>query len=174
MVPPSILRPHRSHARQSSSAASASKPCYVRCSTPCSPGTARSCSSAAKPVSARRRWSSGWRERPPDQGCLVLRGGCYDLTTTPPYGPWAEALRDYERQRNDDQPPLPTFVGNLETSNALGGRRSCLTPRATSSPILLPSSPSCSFWRTCIGQTEPASTSCARLLAGSTTGRSCS
>jgi predicted ATPase len=26
-------------------------------------------------------------------GVSVLRGGCYDLTTTPPYGPWAEAAQ---------------------------------------------------------------------------------
>jgi DNA-binding NarL/FixJ family response regulator len=27
-----------------------------------------------------------------DQGCLVPRGGCYDLATTPPYGPWREVI----------------------------------------------------------------------------------
>ena len=37
--------------------------------------------------------------------CLVLVGGCYDLTTTPPYGPWAEITRGYPE--SDDLPPLP-------------------------------------------------------------------
>ncbi|HUG14112.1 MAG TPA: AAA family ATPase [Thermomicrobiales bacterium] len=27
-----------------------------------------------------------------EHGALVLTGGCYDLTSTPPYGPWREAL----------------------------------------------------------------------------------
>ena len=39
------------------------------------------------------------------RGCLVLNGGCYDLTTTPPYGPWTEITRRYPEQ--DDLPPLP-------------------------------------------------------------------
>jgi DNA-binding CsgD family transcriptional regulator len=30
------------------------------------------------------------------QGALVLSGGCYDLTTTPPYGPWKEVFRSLE------------------------------------------------------------------------------
>ncbi|HEX6737151.1 MAG TPA: AAA family ATPase, partial [Vicinamibacteria bacterium] len=28
-----------------------------------------------------------------DRGALVLGGGCYDLTETPPYGPWRESFR---------------------------------------------------------------------------------
>jgi tetratricopeptide (TPR) repeat protein len=31
-----------------------------------------------------------------EQGALSLLGGCYDLATTPPYGPWIEILRAYE------------------------------------------------------------------------------
>ncbi len=54
-------------------------------------------------------WLAGEAE---DQGCLVLRGGCYDLSTTPPYGPWTEALRAY--QHNDQLPPLPSFVNDAE------------------------------------------------------------
>jgi DNA-binding CsgD family transcriptional regulator/tetratricopeptide (TPR) repeat protein len=40
-------------------------------------------------------------------GALVLSGGCYDLTTTPPYGPWLDAFREY-RPRADlpERPPL--------------------------------------------------------------------
>ena len=32
----------------------------------------------------------------------ALAGGCYDLSTTPPYGPWFEILRAYEP--GDDLP----------------------------------------------------------------------
>lgn len=28
-----------------------------------------------------------------ERGCIVLVGRCYDLTTTPPYGPWIEVVR---------------------------------------------------------------------------------
>ena len=39
------------------------------------------------------------------EGMLVLTGGCYDLATTPPYGPWAEIARAYPD--GDGLPPLP-------------------------------------------------------------------
>ncbi len=39
------------------------------------------------------------------EGVLVLSGGCYDLTTTPPYGPWAEILRAY--QGGEHLPEIP-------------------------------------------------------------------
>lgn len=39
------------------------------------------------------------------QDFLVLTGACYDLTTTPPYGPWTEITRQYSEQ--DDLAPLP-------------------------------------------------------------------
>ena len=64
-------------------------------------------------------WLSGEAET---QGCLVLRGGCYDLSTTPPYGPWLEILRAYPHD-NDTLPPLPRFVGDLEAAAALGSQR---------------------------------------------------
>ncbi len=53
-------------------------------------------------------------------GCLVLKGGCYDLTTTPPYGPWLEILRAYAHDHS--LPPLPPFVGDLEATAALGSQ----------------------------------------------------
>ncbi|MGA7670830.1 MAG: BREX system ATP-binding domain-containing protein, partial [Nitrolancea sp.] len=53
-------------------------------------------------------------------GCLVLRGGCYDLSVTPPYGPWAEALASYSPR--DLLPPLPSFVGDLEALSVLGSQ----------------------------------------------------
>jgi DNA-binding CsgD family transcriptional regulator len=38
-------------------------------------------------------------------GARVLIGGCYDLTATPPYGPWLEVGQDYGLSTN--LPPLP-------------------------------------------------------------------
>ena len=42
------------------------------------------------------------------QGALVLVGRCYDLSETPPYGPWTEALG--RAPVADDLPPLPLAV----------------------------------------------------------------
>ena len=41
-----------------------------------------------------------------ERECLVLTGGCYDLTTTPPYGPWAEITRIYP-DGHSRLPPMP-------------------------------------------------------------------
>lgn len=35
----------------------------------------------------------------------MLAGGCYDLTTTPPYGPWVEIIRNWPEERG--LPPVP-------------------------------------------------------------------
>src|SRR5947209_14996583 len=40
-----------------------------------------------------------------EQGALVLVGRCYDLTETPPYGPWVELFAQY--RPTDGMPPLP-------------------------------------------------------------------
>ncbi|MFW6075744.1 MAG: ATP-binding protein, partial [Chloroflexota bacterium] len=45
-----------------------------------------------------------------ERGALVLSGACYDLTTTPPYGPWSGAIGNY--QPVGDQPPVPSWFGN--------------------------------------------------------------
>jgi tetratricopeptide (TPR) repeat protein len=39
------------------------------------------------------------------RGAVVLAGGCYDLTTTPPYGPWGEIVRNWPDDRG--LPPVP-------------------------------------------------------------------
>jgi predicted ATPase len=39
-----------------------------------------------------------------EKGVLVLVGHCYDLTETPPYGPWLELLGRYRQE--DGMPPL--------------------------------------------------------------------
>jgi len=46
-----------------------------------------------------------------ERGVLVLSGGCYDLTTTPPYGPWNEALLSY--RPGEGQPSVPPSFDNL-------------------------------------------------------------
>ena len=56
-----------------------------------------------------------------DEGCLILAGGCYDLTTTPPYGPWTEALRRY--QPEDDQPPVPAWFSDPDAMGEVGSQR---------------------------------------------------
>ena len=42
-----------------------------------------------------------------EQGAFVLVGRCYDLTETPPYGPWVELFGQYEPS---DSVPLPDAV----------------------------------------------------------------
>ena len=76
------------------------------------------------------------------RGCLVLSGGCYDLTTTPPYGPWAEITWGYPE--SDNLPPLPTQLregGGMEgipTQGALFDLVSTfLADVATRQPLVL-------------------------------------
>jgi predicted ATPase len=52
-----------------------------------------------------------------DGGVLVLSGGCYDLTTTPPYGPWGELLRDYPTAVNT----LPNLPDQLRQGGDMAG-----------------------------------------------------
>lgn len=51
-----------------------------------------------------------------DDGWLVLTGGCYDLETTPPYGPWVEIIRAYP-----DDPSLPELPGELRVGGGMAG-----------------------------------------------------
>lgn len=41
-------------------------------------------------------------------GAAAFHGGCYDLTTTPPYGPWSDALRGYQPTPGD--PAIPDWL----------------------------------------------------------------
>ena len=50
-------------------------------------------------------------------GALVLTGGCYDLTTTPPYGPWVELIRNYPT--SDDT--LPSLPDQLRQGGGMAG-----------------------------------------------------
>ncbi len=45
-------------------------------------------------------------------GAAVLIGGCYDLSVTPPYGPWREALACLPS--GDELPPLPAALTDVD------------------------------------------------------------
>ena len=62
-------------------------------------------------------WLAGEAE---EQGYLVLWGHAYDLSVTPPYGPWLEILRAYPQ--DDSLRALPPFVDDLESTAALGSQ----------------------------------------------------
>ena len=57
-----------------------------------------------------------------EQDCLVLWGHAYDLSVTPPYGPWLEIFRQYRSTADRDLPPLPPFVGDLNETAAMGSQ----------------------------------------------------
>ncbi|HET8625891.1 MAG TPA: AAA family ATPase, partial [Thermomicrobiales bacterium] len=48
------------------------------------------------------------------RGALALVGRCYDLSETPPYGPWAEA---FARAPRADVPPPPDLAGGAGTGS---------------------------------------------------------
>jgi tetratricopeptide (TPR) repeat protein len=48
-----------------------------------------------------------------ERGMLFVTGACYDLTTTPPYGPWIELLRSYP-DSGGEIPPLPELLRRRE------------------------------------------------------------
>src|SRR5579875_2797007 len=54
-------------------------------------------------------------------GYLVLWGHNYDLSTTPPYGPWIEIVRRY--QSVSLEPSIPALLDEPEALNALGSQR---------------------------------------------------
>lgn len=82
-----------------------------------------------------------------ERGALVLSGGCYDLSVTPPYGPWVDALRRYptrDASDADTRPDLPTFLSDPQALAALGSQEGMFTATATffrniarSQPLLL-------------------------------------
>ena len=99
-----------------------------------------SSSSAARRASARPRSPRRCCAEATAQGALVLVGRCYDLSETPPYGPWAEAPRP--RPARCRLPTLPAAARPRAAGEALaqpGGalRAAC----ATSSPRSPPGSP---------------------------------
>ncbi len=64
------------------------------------------------------------------QGCLALRGHAYDLSVTPPYGPWLELLRRYPAQ-SDGLPSLPPFVDDVGSLAAVATQEALFAAIAT-------------------------------------------
>src|SRR4051812_16708647 len=72
------------------------------------------------------------------RGALVLVGRCYDLTETPPYGPWGEAFA--RAQRNDSLSPPPDLAGGggVTSQMALFAQvRDYLVALAADRPVLV-------------------------------------
>ena len=60
-----------------------------------------------------------------DRGALTLTGRCYDLTDTPPYGPWTDAFDGYRREADLPSPPVAlasTATDAITTRSALFDR----------------------------------------------------
>ena len=53
-----------------------------------------------------------------ERGALVLSGHCYDLSTTPPYGPWVEVIR--ESPRVDGLPSLSEILSGVDDDDSPG------------------------------------------------------
>ena len=78
-----------------------------------------------------------------ERGALVLIGRCYDLSETPPYGPWRGAFAKVPPA--GDLPPLPTAVLSPERSGVALGSQGAILARvqahlvalATRLPLLL-------------------------------------
>ena len=54
------------------------------------------------------------------RSCLVLTGGCYDLTTTPPYGPWLEVIGSYDSPEGGA--PFPSWFADPEAIEQMGSQ----------------------------------------------------
>ena len=72
----------------------------------------------------------------------VLWGGCYDLTTTPPYGPWLEALKRYRPDKDRGEPPplavIPAKIEQLDERNDfLRDLQRFVLDLATDRPLLI-------------------------------------
>jgi hypothetical protein len=79
-----------------------------------------------------------------DQGCLVLWGHAYDLSVTPPYGPWLEIFRQYRTVAGSTLPPAPSFVFDAEELSRIGSQETLfatvadfLQSVATQQPLML-------------------------------------
>ena len=77
-----------------------------------------------------------------ERDVLVLSGGCYDLATTPPFGPWLDAFSRYRPDAG--LPSLPAFSGIMTDSGSAGNQpeffgqvRAFLRSLALAVPLLL-------------------------------------
>jgi predicted ATPase len=74
-----------------------------------------------------------------EQGALVLTGRCYDLSETPPYGPWAEAFARLPVDLDGSHLPAPLGQGARPASQAalFAQARDCLAAAARRPLVLL-------------------------------------
>jgi tetratricopeptide (TPR) repeat protein len=79
-----------------------------------------------------------------EQGCPVLWGHAYDLSVTPPYGPWLEIFRQYRTVAGSVLPPAPSFVFDAEELSRVGSQETLfaavadfLRSVATHRPLML-------------------------------------
>ena len=77
-----------------------------------------------------------------DRGARVALGRCYDLTETPPYGPWREALAAIPAA--PDLPPLPAALGGQVRGEAVASQEALfarahafLAAAASARPLVL-------------------------------------
>ncbi len=77
-----------------------------------------------------------------ERGMLVLSGGCYDLATTPPFGPWLDAFNRY--QPSAEMPVLPPFPRGSAEPHAAASQpdffrqiQTFLESLSTNAPLLL-------------------------------------
>src|SRR5689334_6858473 len=59
-----------------------------------------------------------------EQGALVLVGRCYDLTETPPYGPWVDLFKQYPAIEH--APSLPAAFAQRGTVGAVPSQAALL------------------------------------------------
>jgi DNA-binding CsgD family transcriptional regulator len=75
------------------------------------------------------------------RGALALVGHCYDLTDTPPYGPWMDAFDDYRPEADLPSPPATlarTGAGEITTRSALfDGVRTFVATLAGRRPLVM-------------------------------------
>jgi len=76
-----------------------------------------------------------------DLGALALVGRCYDLTDTPPYGPWMDAFGDYQPEADLPSPPAAfarTGAEAITTRSALlDGVRHFMATLAEHRPLVM-------------------------------------
>ena len=80
----------------------------------------------------------GWlAEEATRQGALVLTGGCYDLTVTPPYGPWLDAFERYQPVDGVPQPPQLASDATTDTQTWFDTVQTFLRGVAARQPLVV-------------------------------------
>ena len=74
-----------------------------------------------------------------EREALVLVGHCYDLSETPPYGPWVEAFARLPAEHDRSTLPVPLGSGDAVASQAalFGQVRDALAATASRQPLVL-------------------------------------